>query len=100
MTTFDPLTDYDIFDREYVLDPFPVLDEIRESGCPIAHTERWGGSWLPTRYEDVVAMAQEFELFTSRQILVTGPPPGPGISAPTCSVRRARSICTSPSKSI
>ena len=59
MTTFDPLTDYDIFDRVYVLDPFPVLGEIRESECPIAHTERWGGSWLPTRYEDVVAMAQE-----------------------------------------
>ncbi len=75
MTTIDPLTDYDIFDRDYVLNPFPVQDEIRESGCPIAHTERWGGSWLPTRYEDVVALAQEYATFTSRQILVTAPPP-------------------------
>ena len=75
MSVTDPLTDYDIFDRDYVLDPFPVQEAIRESGCPIAHTERWGGSWLPTRYEDVVALAQEYETFTSRQILVTAPPP-------------------------
>lgn len=86
MTTFDPLSDYDIFDRDYVLDPFPVLGEIRESQCPIAHTEKWGGSWLPTRYEDVVAMAQEFELFTSRQILVTGPPPGQVFEGPYAGV--------------
>ncbi len=71
----DPLTDYDIFDRGFILDPFPVMDEIRESGCPIAHTDRWGGSWMPTRYEDIVAIAQEYDVFTSRQILVTAPPP-------------------------
>lgn len=69
-------TDYDIFDPGYVRDPYPVMAEIRESACPIAHTDRWGGSWLPTRYEDVVAIAQEHEVFTSRQILVTPPPPG------------------------
>lgn len=91
MTTFDPFTDYDIFDPEYVVDPFPVLGQIRESSCPIAHTERWGGSWLPTRYDDVVAMAQEHSLFTSRQILVTAPPPAQmegayaGVAAPPIS---------------
>ncbi|MFZ9627904.1 MAG: cytochrome P450 [Ilumatobacteraceae bacterium] len=67
----DPVTDYDIFDARFVLDPFPVMSEIRESGCPIAHTDRWGGSWMPTRYEDVVAMAQEYDVFTSRSVLVT-----------------------------
>jgi hypothetical protein len=46
----DPLTDYDIFDRAFVLDPFPVMDDIRESQCPVARTDRWGGSWMPTRY--------------------------------------------------
>ncbi|MDO8361872.1 MAG: cytochrome P450 [Actinomycetota bacterium] len=88
----DPLTDYDIFDRAFVRDPFPVMEQIRESECPIAHTERWGGSWMPTRYADIVAIAQEFETFTSRQILVTGPPPaqvfeGPyaGVAAPPIS---------------
>ena len=67
----DPLTDYDIFDPDFVVDPFPVMDAIRESGCPIAHSDRWGGSWLPTRYADVVAMAQEYDVFTSRDVLVT-----------------------------
>jgi len=71
----DPLTDYDIFDRDFILDPFPVMDEIRESQCPIAHSDRWGGSWMPTRYNDIVAIAQEYETFTSQQILVTPPPP-------------------------
>ena len=33
-------SDYDIFDPEYVRDPFPTIDQIRSSECPIAHTER------------------------------------------------------------
>jgi hypothetical protein len=69
----DLLTDYDIFDPEFVKNPYPGYSEIRESQCPIAHTDRYQGSWLPTRYEDVVAIAQEFETFTSRQILVMPP---------------------------
>jgi cytochrome P450 len=68
-------TDYDMFDPQYLINPFPVLNDIRESECPIAHSDRWGGSWLPTRYEDVVAIAQEHDTFTSRQIIVTAPPP-------------------------
>ena len=84
----DLLTDYDIFDPEFVRDPFPSFAEIRESKCPVAHTDRWGGSWMPTRYEDVVAIAQEYETFTSRGILVLPPPPGQtegaygGVAAP------------------
>ena len=42
----DWASDYDIFDPQYVADPFPIWDELRET-CPMAHTERWGGSWLP-----------------------------------------------------
>jgi cytochrome P450 len=87
----DWTTDYDIFDEQFVRDPYPTMSEIRESKCPIAHTERWGGSWMPTRYEDVVAVAQEHDLFSSRMILVTPPPPGvmegpyAGIAAPPIS---------------
>ena len=72
----DLLTDYDIFDPEFVKNPYPGYSEIRESQCPIAHTERYEGSWLPTRYDDVVAIAQEYETFTSRQILVMPPAAG------------------------
>jgi cytochrome P450 len=70
--------DYDIFDRDYIKDPFPVWDELREK-CPIAHTERWGGSWMPTRYADLFAIAQDFQRFSSRDVLVA--PMGAGDNA-------------------
>lgn len=73
MTTepvLDWATDYDIFDPGYVADPVPVWDELRDR-CPVAHTDRWGGSWLPTRYDDVVAIAHDVEHFSSREITVT-----------------------------
>ena len=66
-------TDYDVFDPDYVADPFPIWDDLRQ-GCPIAHTERWGGSWLPTTYADVSAMAHDIEHFSSRMISVIPPP--------------------------
>ena len=84
----DPTTDFNIFDPEFVRDPYPTMSEIRESACPVAHSDRWGGSWLPTRYDDVVAIAQEHEVFTSREIIVTPRPPGQvegpyaGVAAP------------------
>jgi hypothetical protein len=65
-------TDYDIFDDGYVADPAPVWAELRER-CPIAHTQRWGGSWLPTRYEDVAAMARLVPELSSRFPLVVPP---------------------------
>ncbi len=66
-------TDYDIFDPAYIKDPFPVWDEIRQ-GCPVAHTERWSGSWMPTKYKDLFAIAQDIQHFSSREVLVA--PPG------------------------
>jgi cytochrome P450 len=66
-------TDYDVFDAGYVEQPFPIWDELRTT-CPIAHTERWGGSWLPTRYEDVAAIAHDVEHFSSRNVSVVPPP--------------------------
>jgi cytochrome P450 len=65
--------DYDIFDDAYVADPFPIWDALREQ-CPVAHTDRWGGSWLPTRYADVTAIAHDVEHFSSRSISVIPPP--------------------------
>jgi cytochrome P450 len=67
----DWATDFDHTDEAYAADPFPIWDEIRSSGCPIAHTERYGGAWLPTRHEDVAAVAYDTEHFTSRSILMT-----------------------------
>ena len=69
----DWATDYDIFDPAYVADPFSVWDDLRER-CPVAHSERWGGSWLPTTYADVTAMARDIEHFSSRSVSVVPPP--------------------------
>ena len=70
----DWATDYDIFAPEYVDNPFPVWDELRER-CPIAHTDRWGGSWLPTTYEDVTAIARDIVNFPSGNGISVMPPP-------------------------
>lgn len=68
--------DYDIFDAEYVREPYGVWEDLRGS-CPIPHTERWGGSWMPTRFEDVFAIAHDHERFSSRSITVAPVPTDP-----------------------
>lgn len=73
MTVSDWAEDYDIFDPEYIKDPFPIWDELRGK-CPVPHTERWGGSWMPTTYKDVHDVAHDTEHFSSREVLVTPPP--------------------------
>lgn len=72
----DWATDFDHTDEAWVADPYPIWDELRES-CPVAHSERYGGVWLPTRHEDVAAIAKDTAHFTSRSIIVSGhrPPP-------------------------
>lgn len=77
----DYTTDYDIFSREYIKNPFPIWDEIREEAkdgkCPVAHTDRWGGSWMPTRYEDLFDIARDITHFSSRDVLVASVMPAP-----------------------
>ena len=70
----DWASDYDIFDPDYVRDPAPVWEELR-ARCPIARTERWGGSWLPTRYEHLQKMARMVPALSSASPLVVPPSP-------------------------
>ncbi len=70
----DWASDYDIFDPDYVRDPAPVWEELR-ARCPIARTERWGGSWLPTRYEHLRKMARMVPALSSASPLVVPPSP-------------------------
>jgi cytochrome P450 len=76
MTATEPVkdwaTDYDLFAHEYVVEPYPIWDDLRER-CPVAHTDRLGGSWLPTRYEDVCAFARNPQAFSSRSVTVFPP---------------------------
>ncbi len=63
----DWATDFDVLDPLFASDPAPVYAELRGT-CPVAHTDRWGGAWMPTRYEDIVAVARDTEHFSSRDV--------------------------------
>src|SRR6516162_6995256 len=65
----DWATDFSHLEPEWSADPYPIQDDLRQH-CPIAHTERFGGGWLPTRYEDVAAIAYDTERFSSRAIIM------------------------------
>jgi cytochrome P450 len=65
----DWASDFDVLDPQYIADPFSVWDELRQS-CPVAHSSRRGSSWLPTRYEDVTALAHDIEHFSSLEVAV------------------------------
>ena len=65
----DWATDFDVLDPRYVKDPFSIWDDLRGT-CPIAHTNRRKSSWLPTRYEDVTAIAHDIEHFSSLKVAV------------------------------
>jgi cytochrome P450 len=70
----DWATDYDIFDPDYVRNPYPIWSDLRQR-CPMAHTDRWGGSWLPTTYEDVTNIARDIDTFPSGGGIAVVPPP-------------------------
>ncbi len=65
----DWATDFDVLDPRYVSDPFSIWDDLRQS-CPIAHTDRRKSSWLPTRYDDVTAIAHDIAHFSSLKVAV------------------------------
>jgi hypothetical protein len=66
----DWATDFSHLEPEWSADPYPIQDELRQR-CPIAHTGRFGGGWLPVRYADVAAIAYDTDLFSSRAIIMS-----------------------------
>jgi cytochrome P450 len=66
----DWATDFSHTEPEWAADPYPIQDDLRQR-CPIAHTPRFGGGWLPTRYADVAAIAYDTERFSSRSIIMS-----------------------------
>src|SRR5229473_5481599 len=66
----DWATDFSHLEPEWSADPYPIQDDLRQR-CPIARTERFGGGWLPTRYEDVAAIAYDTGHFSSRSIIMS-----------------------------
>jgi hypothetical protein len=72
----DWATDFDHTDSEWVADPYPIWDKLRRT-CPVAHSDRYGGTWLPVRHEDIAAVAYDTDHFTSRSVVVSEVRPGP-----------------------
>ena len=73
----DWATDFDHRDPAWVENPYPIWDALR-SKCPIAHTNRYMGVYLPTREADVRAIALDTEHFSSRRpVLRDGRPSVP-----------------------
>jgi cytochrome P450 len=65
--------DYDLYSAEFRADPHAQFAAMRSSGCPVAHSGKWGGSWMFSGYDDVRDLARDAERFTSRAVEVAGP---------------------------
>lgn len=65
----DWTTDFDHMHPAYNANAPEVWDELRER-CPVAHSPRYGGTWLPVRHEDVSAIAYDTEHFSSEDVVV------------------------------
>ena len=78
----DWATDFDHIHPDYNENVHAIWDDLRER-CPVAHTDRFGGTWLPTRHEDIAAIAYDTENYTSQGVIVSPfrpvepPPLGP-----------------------
>jgi cytochrome P450 len=68
--------DFDHIDPAWVADPYPIWDDLRQR-CPVAHTDRYGGTWLPVTHDLVAEVAYDHEHFTSRSVVVSERRPGP-----------------------
>ncbi|GGP09315.1 cytochrome P450 [Nonomuraea glycinis] len=66
----DWATDFSHVEPEWAADPYTIQDDLRQR-CPVAHTERFGGAWLPTRYADVAEIAYDTERFSSRSVVMS-----------------------------
>ncbi|HZM31531.1 MAG TPA: cytochrome P450 [Acidimicrobiales bacterium] len=62
---------FDLHAHELGQDLHPTLARARRL-CPIAHSDQHGGYWVATRYEDVLAIAQDWETW-SNELGITVP---------------------------
>ncbi len=71
----DWANDFDHTDPVWAANPYPIWDELRET-CPIPHTERYGGAWIPLTHDLVTEVAYDTDHFSSRSIIVSDSRPG------------------------
>jgi len=77
---YGPVSDFAVdFDHavpEYNSNAPQVWKELREGGCPVAHSDRYGGMWVPVTHDTVHEVAYDTEHFTSRAVIVAVGRPG------------------------
>ncbi len=72
----DWTTDLDHADPFYNENAHQIWKELREGGCPVAHSDRYGGMWAPITHDTVHEVAYDVENFTSRAVVVSTVRPG------------------------
>jgi cytochrome P450 len=79
----DWANDLDHADPAYNENAHQIWSDLRESGCPVAHSPRYGGMWAPITHELVHEVAYDTDHFTSNGVVVSNarpdvePPVGP-----------------------
>ncbi|MEM8930969.1 MAG: cytochrome P450 [Acidobacteriota bacterium] len=61
--------DFDHADPAYNRRAPEIWAELR-SRCPVVHSRRYGGMWIPLTHEDVRSIAYDTDRFTSRNVVV------------------------------
>ncbi len=78
MATVKPVqsweTDWDHADPAYNQNAPQIWDQLRGT-CPVAHTNRYGGAWLPVTHADVSAVARDTDHFSSEGAVLANRPP-------------------------
>ena len=72
----DYKTDFDHADPAYNPNAPQVWKELRDAGCPVAHSDRYGGMWVPITHDTVHEIAYDTDHFTSRAVVVSVGRPG------------------------
>lgn len=84
----DWATDFDHADPEYNRHAHAIWKDLRDR-CPVAHSDRYGGVWLPLAYDLIREVAYDTEHFSNCGVLVvTKPftvPPPVGVAPPISS---------------
>ncbi len=83
----DWAADWDWLDDDWGRRAPEIWQDLRESGCPMAFTERYGRAWMPLHQETVAQIAHDTEHFSSYKV---------SVSLPDAPIRKAPPITSDP----
>lgn len=67
-------TDFDHADPQWAQEMYSIIGSLRDV-CPVAHSDRYGGVWLPVRHDDVAAITYDTDHFSSVGVIVNNMAP-------------------------